>query len=94
MSSLKELRIAKGYTQQDVADFLEISHQAYSYYEMNKRNMNVDTAKKLADFFKVPISMITGNSDPFSNIIKEVGIKVPVVRNYFCRITYISHREY
>ena len=79
MNSLKQIRESKGYTQDDVGKFLGMTRQAYSLYETNKRKLNVETAQRLADFFKVPISMISTNSDLFSNTIKEVGIKVPVV---------------
>lgn len=79
MNYLKDLRISKHMTQTEVANYLNISYQAYGYYETDKRQMTVDTARKLASLFKVPISLITGSSEVSDNAYEELGIKVPVV---------------
>lgn len=77
MNKLKLLRDAKGLTQKDVADFLDITSQAYGYYEQNKRQMTLDTARKLSDFFNVPISYLIDDSE--SRNVDDVGIRVPVL---------------
>ena len=79
MNYLKNLRLKRDLTQSQVADFLGISSQAYGYYEAGKRDMSLDTAKKLADFFNVPISFISGDSDFNSASVEELGVKVPVL---------------
>lgn len=77
MNKLKMLRTAKDLTQKDIADFLDITPQAYGYYEQDKRQMTLDTAKKLAEFFNVPISYLIDDSD--NKNVDDVGIKVPVL---------------
>jgi transcriptional regulator with XRE-family HTH domain len=52
---LKELRLEKKLTQQDVADKLGITRQAYGYYESEKSKREPDHAstQKLAEIFGV-----------------------------------------
>lgn len=50
---LKRLRKHNQNTQQEVADFLAISRQAYSRYESNIREPNMETLLKLAEYFDV-----------------------------------------
>lgn len=53
MKRLKELRLQKGLTQQQVANAIGKTYQAYSYYENGKRDPDTETLKLLADFFNV-----------------------------------------
>lgn len=48
---LKQLRLAQGKTQQEVADSLGIAKSTYSLYESDKREPNVLSLKKLAKIF-------------------------------------------
>jgi len=50
---LRELREFKGVTQAEVAQVLQITREAYSMYESNKRQMNYESLCILADFFGV-----------------------------------------
>lgn len=52
-SVLKALRKHSNNTQQEVADFLGISRQAYSRYESNIREPDMETLNKLATFYHV-----------------------------------------
>ena len=79
MNYLKNLRLKRDLTQSQVADFLGISSQAYGYYEAGKRDMSLDTAKKLADFFNVPISFISGDSDFNSASVEELGVFLQIL---------------
>lgn len=80
MSYLRDIRIAKGFTQTEVADYLGLtSSQAYGYYETGKRKLSVEKAKKLADFFKVPLTYIISEYDSSNNVVQELGVKVPIV---------------
>ncbi len=79
MNNLRNLRIAKGYTQNDIAVYLGISSPAYGYYETGKRQMTVDTARKLAKYFKVPISLLIGDDEAKDDVYDDLGIKIPVV---------------
>ena len=60
MTNLKSLREQKGVSQQTVADYLEITRQAYSNYETGKREADYETLLKLGEFFGVPIGYLLG----------------------------------
>lgn len=59
---LKKLRNDHNWTQEDVARKLELSRGTYAHYEINKRQPDYDTLKKLSEIFNVSIDyLITGN---------------------------------
>ena len=58
MTNLKSLREKKGVSQQAVADYLEITRQAYSNYENGKRQADYETLLKLGEFFNVSIDYL------------------------------------
>lgn len=55
---LKELRTKMGVSQQVVADYLEITRQAYSNYETGNRTPDNETLLKLAEYFKVSVDFL------------------------------------
>jgi transcriptional regulator with XRE-family HTH domain len=59
---LKETRKLRGITQKQMADFLEITEQAYQNYEYGKREPNHETTLKIADYFNVPTDYLFGRS--------------------------------
>ncbi len=62
MKHLKELRAAKKVSQQDVANYLGITRQAYSNYENGNRDPDNETLLKLAEFFDVTVdTLLRGN---------------------------------
>lgn len=58
MKHLKELRQSKGVSQQVVADYLEITRQAYSNYENGNRAPDTETLLKLGEYFGVSVDTI------------------------------------
>lgn len=48
---LRELRNYHGYKQKDISTYLNITSQAYSNYENNKRTPDLDTMYKIARFY-------------------------------------------
>jgi transcriptional regulator with XRE-family HTH domain len=60
---LLDLRTKRMLTQSELADRLNISRQAYSLYEINKRQMNFETLCRLADFYGVSTDYILGRQD-------------------------------
>lgn len=52
---LRELRIYHGHTQKDISTYLNITSQAYSNYENNKRTPDVETMYKIAQFYEKTI---------------------------------------
>ena len=55
MKRLKELRIASGETQADIASMLGITRAAYTNIENEKREPDYETLKKLANHYSVSI---------------------------------------
>ena len=60
---LAELRNRKGISQAQLAQYLKITHQAYSLYETNKRQMNYESLCLIADFFEVSTDYLLGRKD-------------------------------
>lgn len=63
MEKLRLLRKEKHRTQQQMADYLGISQQAYATYENNKALPPIDIMERLADYFNVSIDYILGRDE-------------------------------
>lgn len=61
--NLKRLRKEKGVTQREVADFLNVTRQAYNNYESGKRNADLKTLQALGGYFGVTIDGLSGGSN-------------------------------
>ena len=59
---LRELRKSFGYTQQQVADDLQISRKPLSNYELGIREPNIDMLQTLAEYYLVSVDFIIGAS--------------------------------
>lgn len=68
---IKEVRLSQNKTQKDVAKYLGITEQALSFYERGKREPKLETWKKLADYFDVPVGYLQGvnNSPDYVDIV-------------------------
>ena len=60
---LAELRNAKGLTQQEIADLLNVSRAAYAQWETGRRTPEADTLVRLADFFGVTTDYLYGRDE-------------------------------
>lgn len=60
---IRDLREDRDLTQSDISKLLNISQVAYSYYELNKRNIPLESLCKLADYYKVSLDYILYRSD-------------------------------
>jgi len=60
LNRIKDLRIEKHKTQKDIANFLNITEQALSYYERGLREPKLKTWQALAKYFNVPVSYLQG----------------------------------
>lgn len=58
---IKFLREMNEFTQKDVADRLGVEPAAISKYELNLREPNVESIKKLSEIFEVSIDYLLGN---------------------------------
>lgn len=55
---LRETRIKNGFTQQNMADKLGISLNAYQKYEQAERSPSLDCLVKIADIFDISIDYL------------------------------------
>ena len=60
---LKELREEKGFTQTQLAEYLNIKQNTYSQYENEKRQLPIDVLIKLARYYSVSTDYILGLED-------------------------------
>ncbi|NRO78503.1 helix-turn-helix transcriptional regulator [Lactobacillus helveticus] len=82
---LKELRIKHNYTLDDVEKLTGIKRGTYNNYENGNTEPKLETWKKLADFFDVPVSYLQGIEPDFSKVTvktKEFIIS-ELDKNYF-----------
>lgn len=63
MNRLKELRQAKKLTQQELADYMQITRRGYQNWESGESQIKPDKAEKLAGFFGVSIAHLLGYDD-------------------------------
>ena len=62
---IKNLREDKDLTQAEISKYLNISQVAYSYYELNKRNIPLELLCKLADFYNTSIDYLLYRTDEY-----------------------------
>ena len=63
---IKNLRKEKSLSQQAIANYLQITRQAYSNYENGKREPDYETLLKLSEFFDVSVDYLTRGEPPAS----------------------------
>ena len=59
-NTLKRLRTQNKMTQQNVADYLNVTQPSYSHFEAGIREPDISTLIKLAELFKVPLDILVG----------------------------------
>ena len=62
---LKELRQKANKSQQDMANILNMSQTGYNGYETGKSEPNIETLKKLAQYFHTTIDNLVGYETPY-----------------------------
>ena len=86
---LRELRIYHDYKQKDISDYLNITSQAYSNYENNKRTPDIDTMYKIARFYNITLDKLISyrftrqfedsrNYGTLYRGISDAGITIPL----------------
>ncbi len=58
--NIRQLRVGRGLTQQQVADKLYVTRSALSNYENGRRHPNLIIAILIADFFQVSLDELAG----------------------------------
>ena len=73
---IKNLREDNDLTQKYLADYLNISQVAYSYYELNRRSIPLELLCKLADFYHTSVDYLlyrTEYSKPYPESPKKLA---------------------
>ena len=60
---LKELRLEKNLSRQDLADLMNINVRTISYWELGQRECNLEQLAKLSSIFKVTTDYLLGLED-------------------------------
>ena len=66
--NIRSLRIDHGYTQKQIGEYLGISQNTYSQYEIGVLKYPVDVLIKLADLYQVSLDYLVGRTqqkDPY-----------------------------
>ena len=61
--NIRSLRIDNSYTQKQIAEYLGISQNTYSQYEVGVLNYPVEALMKLADFYNVSVDYLLGRTN-------------------------------
>lgn len=59
----KQLRNANSYSQQELADALDVSKSTVNMYERGERKPGISQLEAIADFFNVDMDYLSGKSD-------------------------------
>jgi transcriptional regulator with XRE-family HTH domain len=71
ISKIRQLREKMGISQTEAAKRLGIVRTTYSNYEAGNREPDVDTIKKMAEFFEVSVDYLLGRTDDPKRVLKE-----------------------
>lgn len=75
-NNLKILRTEKNLRQEDIAEFLNISRQAYGYWEAGERNPDIISLIKLADYYNVSIDYLVGRTKIRKNYVFDKDLEL------------------
>ncbi len=65
LKRLKELRLTKGISQKEIAEYLGITAAAYSLYERGNREPKIAILRKIAEYYNVSVDdLLEMNSTP------------------------------
>ncbi len=95
MENLTIIRKESHATQQEVADHLGISRQAYGNYESGKREPDYETLLKLGEYFNCSIDYLLGSSrgvrypllSEFErNLLEQYRSATPAIQSAVCKL--------
>ncbi len=68
---LKRFRENSGYTQQQMADALNIERSTYAYYETGKTSPSIETIMKIKEILNVSLEDLLGSENKSSNKLSD-----------------------
>lgn len=78
---LKEVRKAAGLTQKEVAAYVGVNQNTYSYWENGKTRIDSDSITKLSKLFNVSVDYILGGSPQRAAIENTINTAKPTLRS-------------
>ncbi|WP_239614285.1 helix-turn-helix domain-containing protein [Cohnella mopanensis] len=87
---LRELRLRRKISQEEVARHIGITRSAYSHYEINNRQPVYDTLIKLAAYFDVSLDFIIGGSQ--SKAKNELSV-TPDTKEILSLFQHMNHEQ-
>ena len=81
MNRLKELRKEKGFTQDDLAELLEVTKSTIHNWEKDVFSIKSDRLKKLCEIFDVDVPYLLG----YNTVKNETDIKAAGAAAFACR---------
>lgn len=73
---LKKLRKAKGCTQREVADYLEINQVSYARFESGENQPSKKSLVKIADFFNCTTDYLLGRTNHPQPLLSDVSEEI------------------
>lgn len=73
---LRALRMKRRYTQQYMADILNISLNSYQKYEQSERSPSLETLVRISDILYAPTDYLLGRDE----FLKSLGVSVDEYR--------------
>lgn len=83
---MRSLRNSKKLTQNQLAEFLKINRVTYTQYELNTREPDYETLRKLADYFDVSTDYLLGY-DKKSDTADKISSDDLELLNYIKRLS-------
>ena len=80
MENLKELRNQKRKTQLQLATELDLPRTKYARYEVGESEPNIETLKRIADYFDVSIDFLVGRPRPFDFPVAATEIQKRIIK--------------
>ena len=72
---IKNLREDHDLTQKEISKILNISQVAYSYYEINKRNIPLELLSRLAAYYNTSVDYLLYRTDTIEPYSKPISTK-------------------
>ncbi len=89
-TTLRRLREERSISQKEIANYLGITRQAVSYFELGKREPDYNTLRKLADYFSVSVDYLLGCSDYHNVSAVTIGKNIELIKG---NLTYKEFSE-
>lgn len=60
---LREMRMKRGFTQQKIADALDVALRTYQHYEEGSRSPSLDLLVRMGDVLNISVDYLLGRDD-------------------------------